>query len=228
MTGVSVWRILHRSNQVLPSNGGPGGSYVLEKLFVINGCEDWVTKMTHEPNSKRVYAIAENSVLVCDLRTESVKVRLHEIHEAPVTCVCWYAVDQYYLTACFRGQVSCWSPRPSVSSAPKGATLSSSAKPPQHTLLHSFFAHSKAVTGLAIHPSPGMFITTGQDGYLKVWDFEIYSLIQCIALSSGISHFKVCSFNNADVCIFGLASGEAAIWKINSCSQISVSVPLMW
>lgn len=177
-----------------------------------------MTKMIHEPNCKRIYALSETSISVCDLRTQSVKVRLHEIHEAPVTCVCWYSVDQYYITACSRGQICCWSPRPSPVSAKGGySSTLTSTKPPPHTLLHSFHAHSKSINGLAIHPSPGMFITAGQDGYIKVWDFEIYSLLQSITLDAGITHFKVCQYNNSDVCIFGLTTGEAAMWKINSC-----------
>jgi WD40 repeat protein len=205
----------------MASGGTTAGAYVLEKLFTIQGCDDWVTKMIHEPNFKRIYAISENSVSICDLRSQSVKIRLHEIHEAPVTCVCWYAVDQYYLTACSRGQVCCWSPRPTPSAnstnSAGGIGASSPAPPSKHTLLHSFFAHSKGVTGLALHPSPGMFITAGLDGYIKVWDFEIYSLLQCLSLSSGLTHFKVCQFNSSDVCLFALSSGEAGIWKINSC-----------
>jgi hypothetical protein len=44
--------------------------------------------------------------------------------------------------------------------------------------LHTFRAHSKEVTGLALHSVPGLAISAGLDGYMKVLNLEAFTGIK--------------------------------------------------
>ena len=187
-----------------------GNSFVLEKQFRFEGCTEWVTKMVYEPDMNRVYAISEQSVSVLNFRTRAVKVRLDNIHDAPLTCVCWYPVDQFYITSCSRGLVRIWSPHHSG----KDDVTPSTSKP---TLLHSFNAHTKAVAGIALHPLPCMLLSAGLDGLVKVYDLESFCVLQCFDSGQGISDFRMSRFQNYPVCLFSFENGDMTMWRVDSC-----------
>lgn len=88
--GLSCWRILKSA----------GSSYVMEKLFIFSGCNEWISSMIFEPKNDKVFGIVENSVYVFSVSERRVVTVLSKVHEAPVTRACWYPRSQYYLTGC--------------------------------------------------------------------------------------------------------------------------------
>jgi hypothetical protein len=91
-SGVSVWRF-YRAQALTPT-------HILEKLFVFEGCQQWVSKMVYESLSKEIYLIKGRSVKVLGLAKRIVLAELLNIHESPVTAVCWYPRNQFYITGC--------------------------------------------------------------------------------------------------------------------------------
>lgn len=186
-------------------------SFVLEKQFRFEGCAEWVTKMIYEPLMNRVYAISEQSVSVLNFRTRTVKIRLEDVHDAPLTSVCWYPTDQFYITSCSRGLIRIWSPHHSSS---RGETTNTANKP---SMLHSFNAHSKAVAGMTLHPQPGMLVSAGMDGFVKVFDLESFTVLQTIYAGDGIGRFSLHRFQNYPVCLLSFSNGDISMWRIDSC-----------
>lgn len=90
--GISAWRFYRNTSMDL--------CHVIEKLFAFEGCDHWVNTMIYEPRAQRVYAIHERSVEVLSFRRRAVIGKLVNIHDAPVTRVCWYGRSQFYLTGC--------------------------------------------------------------------------------------------------------------------------------
>lgn len=49
--GIAAWRIYR--------NLSVDKAHILEKLYMFDGCDTWITKMIYEPNHNRIYAIKE-------------------------------------------------------------------------------------------------------------------------------------------------------------------------
>jgi WD40 repeat protein len=114
--GISVWKLYR--NLTLDK------SHVMEKLYSFLGCENWITKMIYEPEFDRIYALKERSAQVLSLTRQNVITTLENVHDAPVSAICWYERNQFYLTGCSRGEIKCWTSNftsqkhPSSSSSP--------------------------------------------------------------------------------------------------------------
>lgn len=113
-SGISVWRFYRNSTL--------DGSHVIEKLFTFEGCDSWVGIMLYDAKFNRVYALQDTSgittcslyntsgvhlnnlffivVSVLSFKRRAVISKLENIHDAPVTRVCWYERSQFYLTGC--------------------------------------------------------------------------------------------------------------------------------
>lgn len=91
-SGIAVWR-LYRNTSV-------DKAHIMEKMYIIEGCDPWVTHMILETQFNRVYAIKERSVQVLSTTRRNVVTTLSDVHEAPVNVVCWYERNQFYMTGC--------------------------------------------------------------------------------------------------------------------------------
>jgi WD40 repeat protein len=83
--------------------------------------------------------------------------------------------------------------------------------------LHAFNAHGRAVTGLSLHPRPGLLITAGMDGFIKVFDLEAFTQVQSIDTGDGITHFCMGTYIGSPMCVVAQVSGDLIMWKIGSC-----------
>lgn len=90
--GIAVWRFY--KNSIIDT------CHIMEKLFVLDGCNHWVSKMIYEPAFDRVYVMNDRSVKVFNLTRHIMQAELVNAHQAPVTAACWYARNQFYLTGC--------------------------------------------------------------------------------------------------------------------------------
>ncbi len=73
---------------------------MIEKMYSFSGCEGWVSRMIYEPKFGMIYALRDSNVQVLSVLKRAVVTELSSVHEAPVTVVCWYERNQFYLTAC--------------------------------------------------------------------------------------------------------------------------------
>jgi WD40 repeat protein len=90
--GIAVWRFY--KNSIIDT------CHIMEKLYVLDGCNHWVSKMIYEPAFDRVYIMNDRSVKVFNLTRHAMQAELINAHLAPVTTACWYARNQFYLTGC--------------------------------------------------------------------------------------------------------------------------------
>lgn len=63
-------------------------------------------------------------------------------------------------------------------------------------LFHVFPGHSKAVTGIKLHPTPGLAITVGMDGFIKVLNLEALNELFVLQVCGGIQEMKIVILNN--------------------------------
>jgi hypothetical protein len=216
-TGVSIWRIKKCSSgsQLETSN-----SFLVEKIYNFESCSEWVSKLIFEPLQNRAYAISDTSVTILDLKKRKVEFMVSDLHETPVTACIWYPGDKFYITACMNGIVRCWFVKERERGEEGGEQGCAAEGSSQAAVsLHTFNAHARAVSGLYLHPRPGLLITAGMDACVKVFDLEAFTQIQSIQTSEGITHFTLGECSANPVCLFAHLSGELVMWRIESCCR---------
>lgn len=204
--GLSVWKI---SRSIGTSN-----LFVLEKLFKFVGCEEWISRFVYDRPFGKLYGVNENTVWILDIKSRSTICKLIEIHDASVVKCCWYPQDQFLITGCARGLIKCWALHNDGNS--KSA---SSGNVQSYTLLSTIIAHSKAITGLSLHPIEGLLLTAGMDGYIKVFSLETFQVVNCYNTGEAISYFTLHHSETANYCLFAQSSGNISLWKIESCTS---------
>ena len=210
-----MWRIKKCStgSQLETSN-----SFMVEKIYNFEGCTEWISKLIYEPLQNRAYAIADTTVTILNVKKRRVECVLSDLHETPITACIWYPADKFYITSCMSGVVRCWFVKEKVHHVGRGVSLDVASPPQQVAVsLHAFNAHTRAVSGLYLHPRPGLLITAGMDACVKVFDLEAFTQIQSIQTAEGITHFNLGEYSANPVCLFAHLSGELVMWKIESC-----------
>jgi WD40 repeat protein len=91
-SGISIWKIYRNNSLNL--------AHILEKLYSFENCSDWVNKMIYEPKNDRIYAIRDRSAQILSVSRRSIINELRNVHEAPLSAVCWYERNQFYITGC--------------------------------------------------------------------------------------------------------------------------------
>lgn len=206
-TGVSVWKIYRCT--------GTSMTHVMERMYCFAGLNEWVTRFVYEPQHRRAYALCEQSVYILNFRTRSVETTLRDIHDAPVTCCLWYLKDQFYITACSRGVLRCWSPHRSLQQRMHSSE--------EFSMVYSVQAHAKAVTGLALHPQPGMLLTASMDMSIKIFSLEAFQLLQFIQTPDIVANFMLTTYHNMNCCLFSNSNGDITVWKIDSYCSLYMS-----
>ena len=196
--GLAVWRA-YRSLSLATT-------HVMERMFVFDECPLWAGKIIYDSTTGgKVYVILDRSVYVFDINWRSAVAYLKDIHEASVTNCLWYSRSQFYVTACSQGLIKCYSAVYRRSRDHNAAMVMGSpmninddsfrqVEPTALALLHTFNVHTKAVTGLKLHPSvPGLLISAGLDGIIRVLNLEALNQLFEVRLQSGVTDIKVCS-----------------------------------
>lgn len=91
-SGISLWRIIRVVSLDI--------AHVVEKLYSFEECSSWVGKMIYEPSANRIYAIIDRNAQVFSFSKKRMIHELVDTHTSPLTVVCWYERNQFYLTGC--------------------------------------------------------------------------------------------------------------------------------
>lgn len=182
-------------------------------MYTFENCNEWINNFEYDKQNQKVYAICDRSVYVLDMKYRAAVGYIPDAHESPLTKCIWYDVDQFYITACTRGIIRCYSPNHVADMSNVPSVHPHIASPP-HTLLHTIIAHSKGITGLALHPSPFQFISSGQDGYIKVFSLETFENLQIFCTNESISTLSLIGHRGRCICLFGHDNGDIVQWKV--------------
>lgn len=197
--GVSLWRVYR--NVVY-------SCHVIERLFRFTDCSQWVSRLICDFRANRLYALVDRSVYVLGVRERAVLTLMQDVHDCPVTQVVWIARSRSYLTGCSEGKIKLWTTR--VLAAGSGLE-----ERERLYLLHAFGAvHSKAVTGLALHPIPGLVISGSLDGWVKVINLETFGELLAVRLAAPVTSLRVTSYLSNSALVLALGSGEVRVWHI--------------
>lgn len=212
MQGVSMWRLYKDAKH---------GCHVAERLYRFSDCNEWVTKLCCDFPAGLVLALAGRSVYALSLKSRGVEMLMRDIHDCPLTAASWYARTSFYLTACSAGLVRMWTTKVKVTSTPGEAADSEVLH-----LLHTFGSlHSRAVTGMAMHPSPGLMITVSLDGTLKVTNLETFSELLVIKTEHPISSLRMVVYAGAHTCVTSQIDGGIRLWQISNFLQFIGTSP---
>eukprot|EP01041_Mallomonas_annulata_P001070 gene1070-2098_t len=225
-SGISTWSIT-------TVTGADGPSYSVEKLNTFETCEGWMMKVIYELPTDRIYILNDRSVSVLSISGRNIIAKIENAHEAPLTHVCWYSRSLFYITCCARGLVRCWTLHHNRNEKEKdgggkdttsngnGKTDIAHSDKDVHaekkfSIVHTFRAHAKAVTGVVLHPVSGLLITTGLDGMVKVLNLEVLNELFFIKLEVGLTGVRSLKYEGMDHILLSQSDGTIRLWKISS------------
>ena len=189
--GLSVWRAYRSLNMDM--------SHVLEKLFTFQESIPWTNKIVYNSTTQgKIYALVDRSLHIFDINWRVRVNMLENIHEASITQCVWYARSQFYITSCNQGLIKCYSNiQMNDSFSNQKASKNNNSHSSSLALLHTFNLHTKAVTGLKLHPTvPGLLISSSLDCTIRVFNLEALTQLFFVHLSSGINNIQVKFFLN--------------------------------
>eukprot|EP01033_Poteriospumella_lacustris_P001795 gene1795-1301_t len=120
-----------------------------------------------------------------------------------------------------RGEIKCWTSnfnqKTSKSSSSSNLGKSNDAPSKMFSLLHTFKGHTKAVTGLRLHPVSGLAISTSLDGFLKVLNLEALNELFSIHMGVGISGMRIINIGmHHHGVLMSTTDATIKLWKITS------------
>ena len=226
-SGISVWKLYKMS--VIDTN------HIIEKLFTFESCNYWVSKMIYEPSFERIYVMNDRNVKVFNLSKQTLQAELTNAHQAPVTAICWFARNQFYVTGCryysfllfssnlllyiyaySRGEIKCWTANYYKKGSNEYAAAKSSSSSNKFALLHTFQGHTDAVSCIMLHTVAGLAMSCSLDGTIKILNLEYLIELYVINLGIGILDMKLVPLGDAHGCLFSLADDSIKLWQITS------------
>lgn len=86
-------------------------------------------------------------------------------------------------------------------------------------LLHTFPGHSKPITGLTLHPTAGLAISSSMDGSIKVLNLEAFNELFCVNVGVGVTLLKTISYGLDMACLICQEDGFIRLWRVTSCAD---------
>jgi WD40 repeat protein len=141
-----------------------------------------------------------------------------------------YDRSQFYVTGSEQGEIKCFSAIFNNSRARTQDQINNGrflkTEPSSLALLHTFNQHSRAVTGLVLHPSvPGLMISTSIDGSIRVLNLEALNQLFEVNLRIPILNVKLLTRLTYNGMLFSCSDGSVKLWKIVSCCKFFGSAP---
>jgi hypothetical protein len=201
--------------------------------------------MVYDRHFHRIYALSERSVYILSFRKRGVVSKLEDIHDAPITAVCWYGRSQFYLTGCGQGFIKCWTSHYVAKKMKRGKNGNNNsltngsndlvakdehedeAVAQTYVLLFTFTIHNRPISSLTLHSVSGLAISTSLDGFLKVINLEAFTVLFSFNVMNPIVDLKLMPFGtrNENGCLFITKKGDVKFWKITSyCHFYGLSV----
>jgi len=220
--GLSAWKVDRDYGVIedLEYSGIREFSYRFTKLFNFKGYNEWLPRITLDPTRAdcgcAIYGIVDRTILVYSLKEKSIVTKLFQAHDGVITRVVWYSRSQFYITACNQGFIKAWAWRPSEDNS-KFLHASMASKSPSYVVR----AHTKAVTGLDLHPVPGLLISSGLEGTLAVTNLETGQELFKLYLYhrtdiENIFNMKYMKTSKGPAVIFSTSTGYLKVWRIVS------------
>jgi WD40 repeat protein len=120
--------------------------------------------------------------LVADVHTGSMLCSKSLAHSRKITTMLYNQSYDYHVSGSADGCIKVWSPS-SYSSASSG-----SATTALETIAcrHLFIGHASKVTGLLQHPTYRQFISSSEDGTLRVWSVDPFEFLYLLDTASAV------------------------------------------
>jgi len=235
--GVGVWRLWRPPKVGHSMQKQP---YTMERLYTFSEIDEcWINGLQIDTSTAEVFALSGNSAYVLSLQRKNVKHSLKNVHDLPITCVCWYGRSQFFMTGCMGGLIKCWTSfhyqsGKTAHADHRGREKRSDPDYAALSLLHTFTVHTAAVAGIVLHPTSGMAISASMDGIIRVLNLEMFTEIYSINLHGrGISRLTTIVLppapNSAGERVPGAPPGKGilfthaddnsiCLWRVTSCA----------
>ncbi|XP_052095499.1 uncharacterized protein LOC127730555 isoform X8 [Mytilus californianus] len=136
----------------------------------------WVKRVDLDQTLKHLYCCSDTDLHVYRLTDGQTLFKIERTHNMSITGCCYAPYYRALLTCSVDTTIKAWSlidnPNDNKASCVK-------------RLLHTFSGHSRAVTGMVLHPeTQTMFITSSLDGTVRIWSLDTMEQLYSTTIST--------------------------------------------
>ncbi|XP_053378335.1 uncharacterized protein LOC123529192 isoform X3 [Mercenaria mercenaria] len=162
--GIKIWQFQQAAGKAF-TELKPLANYELRiKETLPNVGGSWVKKVELDHHLQHLYCCSDTDLHVYDL-TGKLLFKFERAHTMSITGACFSPSAKVLVTSSVDSEVKIWS-------------LNGG-------LVHTFRGHSRAVTGLLLHPeTSSILITSSLDGSIRMWSLDTMDLLYMIVVSA--------------------------------------------
>ncbi|VDI67767.1 Hypothetical predicted protein [Mytilus galloprovincialis] len=136
----------------------------------------WVKRVDLDQTLKHLYCCSDTDLHVYRLTDGQTLFKIERTHNMSITGCCYAPYYRALLTCSVDTTIKAWS----LIDNPNDNKASSVKR-----LLHTFSGHSRAVSGMVLHPeTQTMFITSSLDGTVRIWSLDTMEQLYSTTISS--------------------------------------------
>ncbi|XP_063433586.1 uncharacterized protein LOC134715372 isoform X1 [Mytilus trossulus] len=136
----------------------------------------WVKRVDLDQTLKHLYCCSDTDLHVYRLTDGQTLFKIERTHNMSITGCCYVPYYRALLTCSVDTTIKAWS----LIDKPNDNKASSVKR-----LLHTFSGHSRAVSGMVLHPeTQTMFITSSLDGTVRIWSLDTMEQLYSTTISS--------------------------------------------
>ncbi|XP_022109571.1 uncharacterized protein LOC110989469 isoform X2 [Acanthaster planci] len=138
--------------------------------------DDWVRDLQIDKRLRQLVVLCDEGVHIIDYQTNKQIFFIRNWHETALTSCVFYRRLEYFITAAMDGSIKVWN-----------AVV--------YSQVHEFIGHYDCVTGLVMHPSDPLLISSSKDGTIRVWRLDTFELTQRLDVGEKILGMRLANVN---------------------------------
>ncbi|XP_038049047.1 uncharacterized protein LOC119722787 [Patiria miniata] len=138
--------------------------------------EDWVRDLQIDKKHRQLVVLCDEGVCIIDYQTNKQIFFIRNWHETALTSCVFYRRLEYFVTAAMDGSIKVWN-----------AVV--------YSQVHEFIGHYDCVTGLVMHPSDPLLISSSKDGTIRMWRLDTFELTQRLDVGEKILGMRLANHN---------------------------------
>ncbi|XP_033628785.1 uncharacterized protein LOC117291264 [Asterias rubens] len=137
---------------------------------------DWVRDLQIDKKHRQLVVLCDEGVCIIDYQTNKQVFFIRNWHETALTSCVFYRRLEYFITAAMDGSIKVWN-----------AVV--------YSQVHEFIGHYDCVTGLVMHPTDPLLISSSKDGTIRMWRLDTFELTQRLDVGEKILGMRIANHN---------------------------------
>ncbi|XP_070570863.1 WD repeat-containing protein 87-like [Ptychodera flava] len=134
----------------------------------------WVTNLKLDKKNHQLLVLCDDGVYIINYKTNKQTHFIRNWHSTSLSSCVFYRPLEYFITAAKDGSIKVWN-----------AVVFS--------IVHEFIGHYDRITGLIVHPSDPLLLSSSKDGTIRIWRLDTFEQTFRLDIGEKIYGMKIAS-----------------------------------